>query len=507
MDSVIPDLTRVQRLNSIDLQCDSTGLFYWVAERKFSDVCLTMKAMIQCQFKNHIIVCITKQPKGIKLGLASFVLPLRSTSIPIKEVKPIIIVCESKVIEKEWRSLKNFPGIYVLSGSPLYRANLRAAGVETCSTCVVLSCLHDTSGRPSLMIDKESILCTLNIRQLLAEANKTNNTERNQPMLVSELYDLHNASLLSTASKNGSTYFSPLIASGNIVESDVLHSLSSNVLFDPTVITFIETILGGGPGHEVEKVFAIDSGFFPGLRGQPISTLMFPDYLTGNIPYEVNNARHTNNQVYSKDTQNTVTTTIGSDFDSVTTEQFKIFFKDNNLLKKLFQFDPELKSHELNDNCMESSRSTTGEIFSDTDNTKEKISTDNEQINFKSFLSYKTETGDEVTVRLSQLLLVPLEELNSDLYQLASQRVLTFNELFHTVLVNTGTITVGLYRRVEDSKNTREDISYENAHEVSASIERFVYTLPEPKTIIYPNDMVYCLTAMTENPMTEQQIL
>ncbi|VDP99119.1 unnamed protein product [Trichobilharzia regenti] len=325
----------------------------------------------------------------------------------------------------------------------MYRANLRAAGVETCSTCVVLSCLHDTSGRPSLMIDKESILCTLNIRQLLAEANKTNNTERNQPMLVSELYDLHNASLLSTASKNGSTYFSPLIASGNIVESDVLHSLSSNVC--------------GGPGHEVEKVFAIDSGFFPGLRGQPISTLMFPDYLTGNIPYEVNNARHTNNQVYSKDTQNTVTTTIGSDFDSVTTEQFKIFFKDNNLLKKLFQFDPELKSHELNDNCMESSRST---------------------------------TGDEVTVRLSQLLLVPLEELNSDLYQLASQRVLTFNELFHTVLVNTGTITVGLYRRVEDSKNTREDISYENAHEVSASIERFVYTLPEPKTIIYPNDMV-----------------
>lgn len=81
----------------------------------------TMKEMIRCQFENHIIVCIMKQPKEIKSGLASFVLPLRSTSIPVEELKPIIILCEAKVIENEWRSLKNLPNIYVFSVSQFIR--------------------------------------------------------------------------------------------------------------------------------------------------------------------------------------------------------------------------------------------------------------------------------------------------------------------------------------------------------------------------------------------------
>ncbi|CAH8487340.1 unnamed protein product [Heterobilharzia americana] len=479
LENITSDFGIYQRLNSIDLQCDSTGLFYWVAERKFPDICLTIKEIIQCQFKNHIIVCITKQPKGIKLGLASFVLPLRSTSILVKELKPIIIICEAKVIEKEWRSLKNLPSIYVLSGSPLYRANLRAAGVETCSTCVVLSCMYDTSGRPSLMVDKESILCTLNIRKLLAEAKKTDNTDQNHPMLVTELYDLHNASLLSTTSKHGSTYFSPLIASGNIFESNVLCTLSSNVLFDPTVITFIETILGSGPGYEVEKVFTVDSGFFPGLRGQPVSNLIFPEYLTGNTPSHIY-VKNEKNHLYSKDVQNTLST-IESDYDSVTTEQNKAFLKDNNLLKHLLYFDPEFRSNHMNDCYLENK--------------------------CKSFLSYKTETGDAVTVHLSQLLMIPLKELDVELHNLAFQKNLTFSQLFHTVLVNTGTIIIGLYRRIEDSNNVNEDVTYEDSSEVNAKIERFVYTLPDAITPIYPDDMVYCLTAMTENLITEQQIL
>ncbi|KAH8851255.1 Calcium-activated potassium channel slo-1 [Schistosoma japonicum] len=419
-DSTIVDFVLLKKLNSIDLQCDSTGLFYWVTERKFSNICLTMKEMIRCQFKNHIIVCITKQAKGIKLGLASFVLPLRSTSISIEELKPIIILCEAKVIENEWRSLKNLPNIYVFSGSPLNRANLRAAGVERCSTCVVLSSLYDNSGRPSLMVDKESILCTLNIRQLLADANKTN--------------DISNASLLSTNSKCGSTYFNPLVASGNIFESNVLHSLSSTVLFDPTVITFIETILGGGPGHEVEKVFAIDSGFFPGLRGQPVSTLMFPDYLTGNIPSQEDDKNEYDRNV-SNEVQNTLSTIEKTDI-----------------------------------NCRE---------------------VDNEQINVKSFLSYKTATGESIAVRLSQLRLIPLLELDNELYQLSSQGLLTFSQLFHAVLVNTGTISIGLYRSVNASNKMDDDLSCKNMHhEVSGKIERFVYTLPEPITPIYSDDMV-----------------
>ncbi|TNN10182.1 Calcium-activated potassium channel subunit alpha-1 [Schistosoma japonicum] len=507
-DSTIVDFVLLKKLNSIDLQCDSTGLFYWVTERKFSNICLTMKEMIRCQFKNHIIVCITKQAKGIKLGLASFVLPLRSTSISIEELKPIIILCEAKVIENEWRSLKNLPNIYVFSGSPLNRANLRAAGVERCSTCVVLSSLYDNSGRPSLMVDKESILCTLNIRQLLADANKTSifDTEgRNHPVLVTELYDISNASLLSTNSKCGSTYFNPLVASGNIFESNVLHSLSSNVLFDPTVITFIETILGGGPGHEVEKVFAIDSGFFPGLRGQPVSTLMFPDYLTGNIPSQEDDKNEYDRNV-SNEVQNTLSTIV-SDSDLMNTEQNKTFLRRNNLSGNILKFSAELRSRQSSDCYTDSNRNTIYDIFNDAELTKEKTDfncreVDNEQINVKSFLSYKTATGESIAVRLSQLRLIPLLELDNELYQLSSQGLLTFSQLFHAVLVNTGTISIGLYRSVNASNKMDDDLSCKNMHhEVSGKIERFVYTLPEPITPIYPDDMIYCLTAMTEDPM------
>ncbi|CAH8465441.1 unnamed protein product [Schistosoma guineensis] len=494
-DSTITDLAQLQRLNVIDLQCDSTGLFYWVTERKFSNICLTMKEMIRCQFENHIIVCIMKQPKEIKSGLASFVLPLRSTSIPVEELKPIIILCEAKVIENEWRSLKNLPNIYVFSGSPLNRANLRAAGVERCSTCVVLSCSFDISGKPSLMIDKESILCTLNIRQLLADAHKTNilnMTEHNHPMLVTELYDVTNASLLSTKLKYGSTYFNPLIASGNIFESNVLHSLSSNVLFDPTVITFIETILGGGPGHEVEKVFAIDSGFFPGLKGQPVSTLTFPGYLTGNIPSQVDD-KNESNRLYSSEVQNTLSTT-GSISDFLNNEHNKSFLKKNCLSGNISQFDGQTRSRQSSDCYVE-------ELLKEKTDSNY-ITADNEQINVKSFLSYKTETGEAIAVRLSQLRLIPLMELDKELHHLASQKILTFSQLFHAELASTGTISIGLYRSVEASNNMDECLSCKNIYlEASGKIERFVYTLPEPTTPIYPNDMVYCLTAMTENPM------
>ncbi|CAH8454503.1 unnamed protein product [Schistosoma bovis] len=494
-DSTITDLAQLQRLNVIDLQCDSTGLFYWVTERKFSNICLTMKEMIRCQFENHIIVCIMKQPKEIKSGLASFVLPLRSTSIPVEELKPIIILCEAKVIENEWRSLKNLPNIYVFSGSPLNRANLRAAGVERCSTCVVLSCSFDISGKPSLMIDKESILCTLNIRQLLADAHKTNilnMTEHNHPMLVTELYDVTNASLLSTKSKYGSTYFNPLIASGNIFESNVLHSLSSNVLFDPTVITFIETILGGGPGHEVEKVFAIDSGFFPGLKGQPVSTLTFPGYLTGNIPSQVDD-KNESNRLYSSEVQNTLSTT-GSISDFLNNEHNKSLLKKNCLSGNISQFDGQTRSRQSSDCYVE-------ELLKEKTDSNY-ITADNEQINVKSFLSYKTETGEAIAVRLSQLRLIPLMELDKELHHLASQKILTFSQLFHAELASTGTISIGLYRSVEASNNMDECLSCKNIYlEASGKIERFVYTLPEPTTPIYPNDMVYCLTAMTENPM------
>ncbi|CAH8287824.1 unnamed protein product, partial [Schistosoma turkestanicum] len=275
------------------------------------------------------------------------------------------------------------------------------------------------------------------------------------------------------------------------------------VLFDPSVITFIETILGGGPGHEVEKVFAIDSGFFPGLRGQPVSTLMFPDYLTGNIPSQVDKNDH--NQAYFREVQNTLST-IGSFSDFMYTEHNKTLLKRDTLNENIIQFDAQSRSRQSSDCYVESNKNTTQDSFNDAGLLKEKTDsncvTDHEQINVKSFLSYKTQTGEAIAVRLSQLRLVPLLELDKELHHLASQKLLTFSQLFHAQLASTGTISIGLYRSVEASNNTDEYFSCRNIYlEASGKIERFVYTLPQPTTPIYPSDMIYCLTAMTENPM------
>ncbi|VDP81501.1 unnamed protein product [Echinostoma caproni] len=158
--------------HGIDIMRDSTGLFYWVADRQFSVARLSLREMMQCTFCDHILVCLTTQQRTSKLGLASFVMPLRSTRIPMQELKPIVFLGDGALVEQEWCSLRNFPQIYILSGSPLSRAYLRAAGVETCSTCVVLSCSDGTHGRQTLMIDKESILSTLNIRRMFAEVNE-----------------------------------------------------------------------------------------------------------------------------------------------------------------------------------------------------------------------------------------------------------------------------------------------------------------------------------------------
>ena len=50
---------------------------------------------------NHIVLCVFALDHSAKLGLHSFVAPLRSKSIPSLELKPIVIVSSPSFIEKE----------------------------------------------------------------------------------------------------------------------------------------------------------------------------------------------------------------------------------------------------------------------------------------------------------------------------------------------------------------------------------------------------------------------
>lgn len=71
----------------------------------------------QKKFANHIVLCLLAEPKSQVLGLANFILPLRSSSIPNKELCPILIISNEKFIAKEWTVLENLPYIYVLQVS------------------------------------------------------------------------------------------------------------------------------------------------------------------------------------------------------------------------------------------------------------------------------------------------------------------------------------------------------------------------------------------------------
>ena len=53
----------------------------------------------------------------------------------------------------------------MFQGSPLNRANLRAVNINLCDMCVILSAKDRNLDDPHL-VDKEAILCSLNIKAM-----------------------------------------------------------------------------------------------------------------------------------------------------------------------------------------------------------------------------------------------------------------------------------------------------------------------------------------------------
>ena len=57
----------------------------------------------------------------------------------------------------------------VAQGSPLNRANLRAVKVNKCHMCVILT-THDGITDDPTLVDKEAILCSLNVKTMTFQA-------------------------------------------------------------------------------------------------------------------------------------------------------------------------------------------------------------------------------------------------------------------------------------------------------------------------------------------------
>ena len=149
--------------SSFEEKFDSTGMFHWVKEQNIQSN--TIRTTKKHMFTNHVIVCIFADPNSPVLGLRNFVLPLRASNYHYDELKPIVFIGNLVFLEKEWKSICNFPKLYILPGSPNDRSVLRAVNIQFCDMCVIMSSIdHDTND--THLVDKSSILCSLNIKAM-----------------------------------------------------------------------------------------------------------------------------------------------------------------------------------------------------------------------------------------------------------------------------------------------------------------------------------------------------
>ena len=69
------------------------------------------------QFTGHVLVCMEASQKSLQvvLGLFHFVMPLRASNLRKHELRTILFIGDQEYFRKEWKSLENFPSIYLLN--------------------------------------------------------------------------------------------------------------------------------------------------------------------------------------------------------------------------------------------------------------------------------------------------------------------------------------------------------------------------------------------------------
>lgn len=102
-------------LERVEEKFDTTGMFHWTEEQDI-DECI-LDGTQKHEFSNHVIVCTFADKASPLIGLRNFVLPLRASNYFYEELKPIIFIGNKDFLVKEWKSIHNFPKLYVLDVS------------------------------------------------------------------------------------------------------------------------------------------------------------------------------------------------------------------------------------------------------------------------------------------------------------------------------------------------------------------------------------------------------
>lgn len=266
-----------------EMKYDSTGMFHWCQARRFEDCLLDRTGAAMTVFNGHVVVCLFADPDSPLVGLRNLVMPLRASNLHYHELKPVVIIGNYDYVKREWKMLQNLPKIFVLNGSPLSRADLRAVNINLCDMCVILSAKIPSSDDPTLA-DKEAILASLNIKAMTFD-EITTNANNNQSVgqisthvqrrgsvyginvpLITELVNDTNVQFLDQDDEddpNTELYLTQPFACGTAFAVSVLDSLMSTTYFNANALTLIRSLVTGGATPELELILAEGAG----LRG------------------------------------------------------------------------------------------------------------------------------------------------------------------------------------------------------------------------------------------------
>ncbi|XP_078421343.1 calcium-activated potassium channel subunit alpha-1-like [Cetorhinus maximus] len=287
------DMNRDEVLTSREnVKLDSTGMFHWCPPKGINQVTLNRAMASRLQLSRHVIVCIFSELQCPGIGLRNFVMPLRASSFSYDELKSIVFVGSLEYINQEWSTISNFPKVFILPGSPLCRADLKAVSIGSCDMTVIISSNRTTLQEKALE-DKECILATLNLKAMVfEEAMDSNNLTTavfpgNEPQSMDFMLfgnkNYYRIPIITALVHDSNVHFldqedrddpdTDLIltqpyASGCVFVSNILNFLMCTTYFNDNILMLIRTLVTGGGSPELEEQLADEDALRGSIHAQ-----------------------------------------------------------------------------------------------------------------------------------------------------------------------------------------------------------------------------------------------
>lgn len=225
----------------------------------------------ETELNGHIVLCIFTNQSSPPLGLHNFVRPLRNNTIPQSQLKHLVIISDREFLEREWSSLKEFPDIHVVLGSPLEWQTLLDARIDACFVCTIITAVASTSGHEQAIIDKEAVLCCLSIQKHFHD----------RVMVITDLVQESNVQFLDISDEDEEderVYLAQPFACGEAFATSVFDSITTAAFHSPGTLYLVENLIcasGAGRGscstrcqvvalplnHTQHQLFAAQSTF------------------------------------------------------------------------------------------------------------------------------------------------------------------------------------------------------------------------------------------------------